>query len=82
MNIKHKLKPGDVVMVWYENMISFGVVEDLMVWENSELELKMPAYMIKLEDHSYVIRRESQLYNVEDINKKYVFKDGKYKKVL
>lgn len=82
MDMRHKLKAGDVVMLWNENKILFGVIEDLMVWENTEIELKMPAYMIKLEDGSYVIRRESQLYSVEQISKKYVFEDGKYKKVL
>ena len=82
MDIQHKLKAGDVVMVWYGNMISFGVIEDLVIWENTEIELRMPAYIIKLEDQSYVMRRESQLYSVDKISKKYIFKDGKYKKVL
>lgn len=74
--MKHKLKPGDVVLIWYYNKLCFGIVDSLMVWRNEDLELEMPAYMVLMEDKSYIMKRESQMYNVSDIASKYEYIHG------
>jgi hypothetical protein len=80
--MKHKLKPGNVVLIWYYGKLCFGVIDSLMVWKNEDLELEMPAYTVLMEDKSYVMKRESQMYSVMDIASKYEYVNGRVRRRL